>query len=95
MVLAYLLGVIFTVTGVNQEFVWRFMFSFTGLTALLLSILLIFNFIPESPVSLVEKGEIEEAKTVIAMFNTPEVVDKVLNQIQAKVSTNVGPPQIN
>lgn len=55
-VLAYLFGVIFTVTDVNPEFIWRFMFSFTGITALVLSVLLLFNFIPESPVSLVEKG---------------------------------------
>jgi hypothetical protein len=29
------------------------------------------------------------------MFNTPDVVDKVLNQIKAKVATKTGPPQID
>lgn len=83
-----MLGVIFIVTDVDQGFVWRFLFSFTGLTALVQSILLIVNFIPESPVSLVEKGDIEGAKKVLGMFNTPDVLNKVLQQTIAKVGKN-------
>lgn len=94
-VLAYLLGVIFAVTQANTEFVWRFLFSFTGVTAILQSALLMFNFIPESPVSLVEKGDLGEARAVIAMFNTPDVVDKVLAQTVAKVAHKSGPPQLD
>lgn len=52
-VLCYLFGVIFTVTEAYGGFVWRFLFSFTGGTALLQLILLVTNFIPESPVSLI------------------------------------------
>lgn len=52
-VLCYLLGVIFTVNKVDTEFMWRFLFSFTGITCIIQSLLLIFNFIPESPVSLI------------------------------------------
>ncbi len=45
-VICYLLGVIFNITDVDGEFVWRFLFSFTGVTALVQIILLLVGFIP-------------------------------------------------
>lgn len=58
-VLCYFFGVIFQVNHVDGQFIWRFLFSFTGITAIIQSVLLILDFIPESPVSLVEAGKIE------------------------------------
>lgn len=55
-VLCYLLGVIFTLTDVEPEITWRVLFSLTGVTAIIQSCLLLFNFIPESPVSLIANG---------------------------------------
>lgn len=45
-VFSYLLGLIFSLTGVSPGFGWRFIFSFTALTAITQSILLMINFIP-------------------------------------------------
>ena len=44
-VVSYTFGVIFYYTGVDGGFVWRFMFSFTGITCLIQSILLVTNVI--------------------------------------------------
>lgn len=67
-VLSYMMGVIFADQNTNPEFVWRFMFSFTGITIVTQSLLLIFNFVPESPVSLVKNKDYEGARKVLAMF---------------------------
>lgn len=56
-VVSYTFGVIFYFTNVDGGFVWRFMFSFTAFTCIVQSILLIANVIPESPVSLLDKGK--------------------------------------
>lgn len=52
-VICYFLGLVFVLADVNQTFFWRFMFSFTAITVILQSVLLIFNVIPESPASLI------------------------------------------
>jgi hypothetical protein len=45
-VVSYALGVIFADTNADSEIVWRFMFSFTEVTVIFQSIMLIFNFVP-------------------------------------------------
>lgn len=67
-VLSYMMGVIFVDLDANPNFVWRYMFSFTGITIVIQSLLLIFNFVPESPVSLVKNKDYEGATKVLAMF---------------------------
>ena len=52
-VICYLFGLIFELENVNQQFFWRFMFSFTGITVLIQSSLILSNVIPESPISLI------------------------------------------
>lgn len=56
------------------------MFSFTALTIILQSVLLIFNVIPESPSSLIEAGHLREAKRVLAIFNNADVLDNVFSE---------------
>lgn len=45
-VLCYFFGVVFQVNNVDGQFIWRFLFSFTGITAIIQSLFLIFDFIP-------------------------------------------------
>ena len=71
-VFCYLLGMIFDLT--NEEgtiFFWRFMFSCTSVFVLLQTIFFAVHYVPESPNSLLEKGDFYEAKNVLAMFNNP------------------------
>jgi hypothetical protein len=53
------------------------MFSFTGITIITQSVFLILNFVPESPVSLIEMGELKEARRVLSMFNSDDVIENV------------------
>ena len=78
MCVAYGLGVIFTVTNVNEGFMWRFMFGFPIITIVTQSLLLIVNFVPESPVSLMEDKREMECREVLAMFNYPEQMEPAL-----------------
>lgn len=55
-VVCYGIGLIFQVTHVDNQFFWRFMFSITGVTVIIQSLLLMFNVIPESPSSMIEAG---------------------------------------
>lgn len=83
-VICYFLGVLFTETRTNPEFVWRFLFALPGLTSTLQSVLLICGFIPESPVSLIRNLRFEEAKYVIACFNTSKAFNKAYNDLVIK-----------
>lgn len=56
------------------------MFSFTGLTVIAQSLLLIFDVIPESPTSLIEAGNLKQAIKVLAIFNTDSVLDNVFSE---------------
>ena len=47
--------------------------------------LLFFNFVPESPNSLIKKNKNEEAKEVIAMFTLPSFVEDALKQKRMEV----------
>lgn len=58
-VIAYFFKVVFTVSHAHPEFYWRFVFAFSGLAPLVQFFLLIFNFIPESPMSLIEEGKMK------------------------------------
>ena len=58
-VVAYFFKVVFVVSKVNHEFYWRFIFAFSGFFPLIQFLLLIFNVIPESPMSLVEAGKMK------------------------------------
>lgn len=77
-VIAYFFKVILTVSHANHEFYWRFVFLFSGVAPLIQFFMLVFNFIPESPMSLVEQGRIKEAREIIEMFNVKEVVNDAL-----------------
>jgi Zn-dependent protease len=61
-VIVYFYKVVLTVSHANTEFYWRFVFAFSGFFALIQIILIIFNLIPESPMSLIEQGKMKEAK---------------------------------
>jgi sugar phosphate permease len=58
-VICYLIGLIFNLTEINQEFYWRFMFSFTAIIVIVQSALLLAGVIPESPSSLIEIGKLK------------------------------------
>lgn len=80
-VINYILKVAFTVSEVNLEFSWRFIFGLSGIPCLIQMILLIINYIPESPMSLVQNGKMDEARQVLGMFNIPEVLNDVLAEM--------------
>ncbi len=61
-VIAYFFKVVLTVSHAHPEFYWRFVFAFSGIPPLIQFFMLVFNFIPESPMSLVEEGRMKEAK---------------------------------
>lgn len=55
------------------------MFSFTGILVIIQSVLMMLNYIPESPISLIEKGRLLESKKVLLIFNPEDLVDNVFN----------------
>ncbi len=67
-VVAYGLGTILTKAGVSDQIMWRVMFGFDIITISFVIINCLLRVIPESPNSLIMKGEKEEAKCVINMF---------------------------
>lgn len=77
-VLDYIFKVAFVKSEVNTEFYWRFVFAFTGLSCIIQVICILTGFIPESPMSLIQKGKMEEAKRILGLFNIPEVLNDVL-----------------
>ena len=63
-----------TKTDVAPDVFCRVMVSWGGVLNGLLVILLLINFVPESPKSLIKKNQNEKAKEVISMFIVPEHV---------------------
>ena len=55
----------------------RIMLSYDSLLIIVQSILLLTNFIPESPSSLIRLNKNEESKKVIALFIIPSEVDSI------------------
>jgi TctA family transporter len=70
-VLDYAFKVAFVESNGNPEIYWRFVFAFTGIAVIIQLISILTNFIPESPMSLIERGRMDEAKAVLAKFNIP------------------------
>lgn len=79
-VLCYIMGMIFVLASNVGEFMWRFMFAFTQLTVLIQMILFFTDFIPESPISLLEARQDVKARNVLLMFNTEKVIEEVMKE---------------
>jgi MFS family permease len=58
-VLDYAFKVIFVKTNANYELFWRFIFTFTAVPCIIQVIAILTGFMPESPMSLIQKGKIE------------------------------------
>lgn len=56
------------------------MLSYAGVLNVILVLLLLIGFIPESPKSLIKKNKNEEAKAAIALFIIPELVEEIYQQ---------------
>ena len=77
-VVSYTLGLIFYLTDAESQLVWRFMFCFPAFTILMQSLLLMFDFIPESPVSLLNQNKEWEARKILEMFNEDDYFESAL-----------------
>ena len=56
------------------------MLSYAGVLNVLLVILLLVGFIPESPKSLIKQNKNDKAKEAIALFIIPELVEEIYQQ---------------
>ena len=74
LVVSYGIGLIFQATNLDDFTFYRLMVALNGITLLIQTILLLGNYVPESPNSLIAKNKTEEAKKVIGMFTLPEYV---------------------
>lgn len=74
LVVSYGIGLIFQATNVADYTFYRLMVGLNGITLLIQTVLLLSNYVPESPNSLIAKNKSEEAKKVIGMFTLPEYV---------------------
>lgn len=80
-VIDYIFKVAFTASGANLELYWRFVFTFTGLPILIQFVCIILGVLPESPMSLIKQGKMDEAKDVLGVFNVPEVLNDVMAEM--------------
>ena len=77
LVVSYGIGLIFQATNVPDEVFYHLMVSINGFFVILQSILLLINYVPESPNSLISKNKYEQAKEVIGLFTLSEYVEQV------------------
>jgi len=54
---------------------WRIIVTASASPLSLLIVLILFNYIPESPISLIQQGDEEEARRVIGYFYPSDMVD--------------------
>jgi MFS family permease len=74
LVFSYGLGLILSIAKIEPFLFYRIMVSTNGLFVIVQSVLLLINFIPESPNSLIMVNKHDEAKRVLAMFTKDEYV---------------------
>ena len=79
-VVNYAVALIMDKVGVTSIVFARVQLSWGGCLNILLVILLIIDFIPESPKSLIRKNKNDQAREVIAMFIVPDHVENIYNQ---------------
>jgi hypothetical protein len=80
-VLDYAFKVIFVKSDANYELYWRFVFAFTAVPCIIQIIAIVTGFLPESPMSLIQQGKMDEARDVLGMFNVEEVLNEVLAEM--------------
>jgi MFS family permease len=79
LVVSYGIGLILNALDAAPFVFYRIMVGLNAITIIVQSILLIINYVPESPNSLIAKNRIEEAREVIAQFTVSQYVDSILN----------------
>jgi hypothetical protein len=80
LVVSYGIGLIFQATNVPDYLFYRLMVGLNAITLALQTVLLLANYVPESPNSLIAKNKTDEAKKVIGMFTLPEFVEQVYKE---------------
>ena len=73
-VVNYAVALIMESADVSAEVFCRVQLSWGGIFSVVLVILLLIDFIPESPKSLIRKNKNDQARDVIALFIVPEHV---------------------
>ena len=66
---------------------WRFMFAFSVVPPVLQLILFSVGFIPESPISLLEKGDEEAARQVYLLFNSEKLIPEIIREGKKVLNT--------
>jgi hypothetical protein len=66
---AFTIGVIYSVTGLENEIAWRLQFAFPILPLMIQFIGIFTGYIPESPHSFIMKNRREDAREILALFN--------------------------
>jgi MFS family permease len=84
-VTAYALGLILQTTNASPFVFYRVMVSANALLIIIQSVLLIANFIPESPCSLIRRNRGYQAKEIIALFTKEEFVETAYEEKRAEV----------
>lgn len=58
-VIDYIFKVAFTASNADYQVYWRFVFAFTGLPIIIQFVAIVFNFVPESPMSLIQRSKMD------------------------------------
>jgi hypothetical protein len=80
-VLDYAFKVIFVKTNADYQLYWRFIFTFTAVPCIIQIIAILTGYLPQSPMSLIQQGKMDEAREVLGLFNTEDVLDDVLAEM--------------
>lgn len=75
LVVSYGMGLILSKINADPFLYYRVMLSFNGITTIIQSVLMLVDYIPESPYSLIKDGQNDKAKETIGQFIKQKYVE--------------------